>query len=73
MGSPVVRASDSRSEGLGSMPNATKYPYWNQWVRKSCGRSQQKLRTIFLSPPVAIYRVEVQTVSGNFQQQQCVF
>ncbi|GFW94757.1 uncharacterized protein TNCV_4247971 [Trichonephila clavipes] len=26
MGSLVVRASDSRPEGLGSMPDATKYP-----------------------------------------------
>ncbi|GFW45100.1 hypothetical protein TNCV_716021 [Trichonephila clavipes] len=26
MGSPVVKASDSRPEGLGSMPDATKYP-----------------------------------------------
>ncbi|GFY14509.1 hypothetical protein TNCV_1315631 [Trichonephila clavipes] len=26
VGSVVVRASDSRPEGLGSMPNATKYP-----------------------------------------------
>ncbi|GFV07226.1 hypothetical protein TNCV_1312241 [Trichonephila clavipes] len=26
VGSPVIRASDSRPEGLGLMPDATKYP-----------------------------------------------
>ncbi|GFY09594.1 hypothetical protein TNCV_380901 [Trichonephila clavipes] len=40
MGSLVVRASDSRP---GSTPNATKHSP-SQWVRKSCGRSQQKPR-----------------------------
>ncbi|GFY07140.1 hypothetical protein TNCV_276871 [Trichonephila clavipes] len=42
----VVRASDSRPEGLGSMPDATKYPpsthggtcSLNQWVRSLVGR-----------------------------------
>ncbi|GFX68604.1 hypothetical protein TNCV_1800171 [Trichonephila clavipes] len=41
----VVRASDSRPEGLGSMPNATKYPpsthgvtcSLNQWIRSLVG------------------------------------
>ncbi|GFV30415.1 hypothetical protein TNCV_98901 [Trichonephila clavipes] len=45
MGSLVVRALDSRPEGLGSMPDAIKYPpsthearaSLNHWVRKSCG------------------------------------
>ncbi|GFX81109.1 hypothetical protein TNCV_1911021 [Trichonephila clavipes] len=33
VGSLVVRASDSRSEGLGSMPGATKYPLSTNGVR----------------------------------------
>ncbi|GFX25640.1 hypothetical protein TNCV_2082751 [Trichonephila clavipes] len=37
----VVRASDSRPEGLGSMPDATKHPRstcsLNQWVRSLVG------------------------------------
>ncbi|GFU22490.1 hypothetical protein TNCV_1304021 [Trichonephila clavipes] len=41
VGSLVVRASDSRPEGLDSMPDDTKYPpsTWslNQWIRESCG------------------------------------
>ncbi|GFV49737.1 hypothetical protein TNCV_1793051 [Trichonephila clavipes] len=46
MGSLVVRASDSRPEGLGSMPDATKHPpcslivltcSLNQWVRSLVG------------------------------------
>ncbi|GFS77605.1 uncharacterized protein TNCV_819251, partial [Trichonephila clavipes] len=41
VGSLVVRASDSRPEGLGSMPDATKHPpstcSLNQWVRSPVG------------------------------------
>ncbi|GFV19678.1 hypothetical protein TNCV_479041 [Trichonephila clavipes] len=45
VGSLVVRASDSRSEGLGLMPDATKHPpsthgvrcSLNQWVRSLVG------------------------------------
>ncbi|GFW61960.1 uncharacterized protein TNCV_4669851 [Trichonephila clavipes] len=41
LGSLVVRESDSRPEGLGSMTNATKYPpstcSLNQWVRSLVG------------------------------------
>ncbi|GFX55291.1 hypothetical protein TNCV_3968451 [Trichonephila clavipes] len=58
VGSLVFRASDSRPEGMGSMPNATKYPprkTWstcslNQWVRKSCGLNHEcrGLENIFL-------------------------
>ncbi|GFV16109.1 hypothetical protein TNCV_3378731 [Trichonephila clavipes] len=33
VGNLVVRASDSRPEGLGSMPNATKYPPSTHGVR----------------------------------------
>ncbi|GFT31748.1 hypothetical protein TNCV_231451 [Trichonephila clavipes] len=33
VGSLVVRASDSRPEGLGSMPDATKYPPSTHGVR----------------------------------------
>ncbi|GFV54578.1 hypothetical protein TNCV_955591 [Trichonephila clavipes] len=49
VGSLVVRASDSRPEGLDSMPDAIEYPpnthvSLNQWVQKSCWR-------IFPSPP----------------------
>ncbi|GFW14186.1 hypothetical protein TNCV_3547751 [Trichonephila clavipes] len=33
VGSLVVRASDSRSEGLGSVPDATKYPPSTHGVR----------------------------------------
>ncbi|GFV92650.1 hypothetical protein TNCV_1375011 [Trichonephila clavipes] len=46
--SPVVRASDSRSKGLGSIPDGTQYPpstsSLKQQVRKSNGLSQQKPR-----------------------------
>ncbi|GFU53036.1 hypothetical protein TNCV_3098241 [Trichonephila clavipes] len=35
VGSLVVRTSDSRPEGLGSMPDATKYPPSTQGVRAS--------------------------------------
>ncbi|GFU07602.1 stearoyl-CoA desaturase 5 [Trichonephila clavipes] len=45
VGSLVVRASDSRSEGLGSIPDATKYPRstcsLNQWVRNSFGLNHE--------------------------------
>ncbi|GFS59596.1 hypothetical protein TNCV_2581111 [Trichonephila clavipes] len=48
VGSLVVRALDSRPEDIGSMPDVTKYPpstcLLNQWVQKSCGRSQLKPR-----------------------------
>ncbi|GFU00215.1 hypothetical protein TNCV_801871 [Trichonephila clavipes] len=41
VGSLVVRTSDSRLEGLGSMPDAAKYPpstcSLNQWVRSPVG------------------------------------
>ncbi|GFV04639.1 hypothetical protein TNCV_295161 [Trichonephila clavipes] len=51
VGSLEVRASDSRLEGLGSMPDVIKCPSstWstrslNLGAPKSCGRSQQKPR-----------------------------
>ncbi|GFU31821.1 hypothetical protein TNCV_1176811 [Trichonephila clavipes] len=50
VGSLVSRESDSRPDGLGSrchqIPSEYKRSTFllNQWVRKSCGRSQQKSR-----------------------------
>ncbi|GFT04431.1 hypothetical protein TNCV_1929511 [Trichonephila clavipes] len=46
VGSLVVKASESRPDGLGSMPDPSEYTRnacsLNQTVRKSCGWSQQK-------------------------------
>ncbi|GFY35187.1 hypothetical protein TNCV_5045611 [Trichonephila clavipes] len=52
VGSLVVRASDSRPEGLSSMPpNTLRVSEYtlstcslNRWIRKSCGQSEQKPR-----------------------------
>ncbi|GFV57713.1 hypothetical protein TNCV_1552051 [Trichonephila clavipes] len=55
VGSLGVRASDSRLEGVGLMPDATEYPpsthVKSEESRKSSGRSQQKpwvLENIYL-------------------------
>ncbi|GFV05902.1 hypothetical protein TNCV_2552691 [Trichonephila clavipes] len=45
VGSLVVRTSDSRTEGVGSIPDASdctrKTCSLNQWVRKSCGLNHE--------------------------------
>ncbi|GFW36420.1 THAP-type domain-containing protein [Trichonephila clavipes] len=80
LASLVVRASISKSEGLGSMPPNTSRVHAEFVFFKSVGgRSRNHGCTgswsTFLSPPVlclncgggvAIYGVEVQPVSGNF-------
>ncbi|GFV76336.1 multiple RNA-binding domain-containing protein 1 [Trichonephila clavipes] len=82
VGSLVVRASDFRPEGLGSMPPNTlrvRTCSLNPWVRKSCGWFQQETRVLENNRGgVAMYRVEPISGSGNFplgrtsQQQQRV-
>ncbi|GFT43048.1 hypothetical protein TNCV_3768911 [Trichonephila clavipes] len=53
VGSLVVRALDSRPEGLGSMPDVTKYTRstcsLNQWVRKSCGQNHECIGMVNIS------------------------
>ncbi|GFT30407.1 hypothetical protein TNCV_2377001 [Trichonephila clavipes] len=58
----LVKASDSRPKGLGSMPSNTlrfdtEHVSLNQWDRKSCGLTEQKPRVqgageYFPPPPV---------------------